>query len=56
MAFALPFLKEKLVVEPSGAATFAAVRAGRLKLPKGPVEMVLSGGNADVRMILDSPA
>ncbi len=47
-------LKEKLVVEPSGACALAAVMAGRLKLPKGPVAVVLSGGNADVRLILDS--
>lgn len=47
-------LKEKLVVEPSGAASFAAVRSGKLKLPKGPVVAVLSGGNADVSMILNS--
>ncbi|HZE98525.1 MAG TPA: threonine/serine dehydratase, partial [Planctomycetota bacterium] len=48
-------LQEKLVVEPSGAAALAAVRAGKLKLPKGPAVAILSGGNADVRMILDSP-
>ncbi len=47
-------VKEKLVVEPSGAATVAALRAGKLRLPKGPVAAVLSGGNADVRFILDS--
>jgi threonine dehydratase len=45
-------LKEKLVVEPSGAAALAAVMAGRLKLPKGPVVAILSGGNADLKMIL----
>jgi threonine dehydratase len=45
-------LKEKLVVEPSGAAAFAAVMAGRLKLPKGPAVAILSGGNADLKMIL----
>jgi len=49
-------LKEKLVVEPSGAAALAAVRSGKLKLPKGPVAVVLSGGNADLRRILDSGA
>jgi threonine dehydratase len=47
-------LREKLVVEPSGAASVAAVRSGRLKLPRGPVVCVLSGGNADVAMILGS--
>lgn len=48
--------KEKLVVEPSGAASVAAIRFGKLKLPKGPVVAVLSGGNADVPMILNSEA
>lgn len=47
-------LKEKLVVEPSGACALAAVMTGRLKLPKGPVAVVLSGGNADLKMILGS--
>jgi threonine dehydratase len=47
-------LKEKLLVEPSGACALAAVLSGRLRLPKGPVAVVLSGGNADVRLILDS--
>ncbi len=45
-------LREKLVVEPSGAATLAAVRSGKLKLPDGPVVLLLSGGNADVTGIL----
>jgi len=45
-------LKEKLVVEPSGAAALAAVMSGKLKLPKGPVVAILSGGNADLKMIL----
>ncbi len=47
-------LREQLVVEPSGAAASAAIRSGRLKLPPGPVVVVLSGGNADIRRILDS--
>jgi threonine dehydratase len=47
-------LKEKLVVEPSGAASVAAIRFGKLALPKGPAVAVLSGGNADVPMILNS--
>jgi threonine dehydratase len=46
-------LKEKLVVEPSGATALAAVLAGRLKLPKGPAVAILSGGNADLKMILN---
>lgn len=45
-------LKEKLVVEPSGATALAAVMAGKLKLPEGPAVAVLSGGNADLAMIL----
>jgi len=45
-------LKEKLVVEPSGATALAAVMAGKLKLPKGPAVAILSGGNADLKMIL----
>ncbi len=45
-------LKEKLVVEPSGAAAFAAVMFGKLKLPKGPCAIVLSGGNADLKLVL----
>jgi threonine dehydratase len=45
-------LREKLVVEPSGACALAAVMTGRLKLPKGPVVAILSGGNADLKMIL----
>lgn len=45
-------LKEKLVVEPSGAAALAAVMSGRLKLPKGPAVAILSGGNADLKMVL----
>jgi threonine dehydratase len=45
-------LKEKLVVEPSGAAAVAAVMSGKLKLPKGPVVAILSGGNADLKAIL----
>ena len=45
-------LKEKLVVEPSGAAALAAVMSGKLKLPKGPAVVILSGGNADLKAIL----
>ena len=45
-------LKEKLVVEPSGAAALAAVMFGKLQLPKGPAVAILSGGNADLKMIL----
>jgi len=45
-------LKEKLVVEPSGATALAAVLAGKLRLPKGPAVAILSGGNADLKAIL----
>ena len=45
-------LKEKLVVEPSGATALAAIVTGKLKLPKGPVVAILSGGNADLKAIL----
>lgn len=45
-------LKEKLVVEPSGATALASVMAGKLTLPKGPAVAILSGGNADLKMIL----
>jgi threonine dehydratase len=45
-------LREKLVVEPSGAAALAAVVARKFKLPKGKVVAVLSGGNADLTAIL----
>jgi threonine dehydratase len=45
-------LQEKLVVEPSGAAALAAVMSGKVKLPKGPAVVVLSGGNADLKLVL----
>lgn len=35
-----------LLVEPSGAASLAALRSGRLDAGKGPVVLVVSGGNA----------
>jgi len=44
-------LKEKIVVEPSGAATIAAILAGKIKLPKGPAVAVLSGGNVDLKAV-----
>lgn len=46
-AVALAFRDLKLVLEPSGAAAIAAVHAGRVRLLRGPVVLVLSGGNAD---------
>ncbi len=39
-------LEKRLVVEPSGAVTTAAVRCGALR-PTGPTVLVVSGGNAD---------
>jgi threonine dehydratase len=44
-------LKEKLVVEPSGAASTAAILSGKLKLPDGPAVAILSGGNADLKLV-----
>jgi threonine dehydratase len=46
-AVALLFSEAKLVVEPSGAAAVAAIRAGRLGRVPVPVVAVVSGGNAD---------
>lgn len=46
-AVAFAFRELKLVLEPSGAAGVAAVRAGRVEAAGGPVAVVLSGGNAD---------
>lgn len=44
-------LKEKLVVEPSGAATVAAILSDKVRLPKGGAVAVISGGNADLNLI-----
>lgn len=44
--------REKLLVEPSGAAALAAIENGKLRLPKGPAVAVLSGGNVDPRDIV----
>ena len=46
-AMRLAFSKLKLVVEPGGAAAFAALLAGRIKLEGRTAAVVLSGGNAD---------
>jgi threonine dehydratase len=43
--------KEKLIVEPSGAATTAVVLSNKVKLPKGAVVAVVSGGNVDLRLV-----
>lgn len=42
--------REKLMVEPSGAAAYAAVLAGKVEL-MGPTVCVISGGNADPGMV-----
>ena len=48
--------REKIVVEPSGAASVAAIRAGRVPLPKrGNVCAVLSGGNVDFNLLFPPP-
>lgn len=44
-------LREKLVVEPSGAAAVAAVMAGKIRAP-GKICAVLSGGNVDLAAVL----
>jgi threonine dehydratase len=46
-------LREKLVVEPSGAATVAAIQSGKIRPPRdGPICAVLSGGNVDLDAVL----
>ncbi len=42
--------KEKLVVEPSGAASFAAVQSGKVPV-KGKTVCILSGGNINVELL-----
>jgi len=42
----------RLAIEPSGAATTAAVRSGQLK-PSGPTVLVVSGGNVDPSLLKD---
>ena len=42
----------RLAVEPSGAATTAAVRTGALR-PHGPTVLVVSGGNVDPALLKD---
>ena len=39
--------RAKLVVEPAGAAAVAALLAGRIEGPEGPIAATLSGGNID---------
>ena len=40
--------REKLVVEPSGAATLAALMHGRVPTAREPIVAIISGGNADL--------
>ncbi len=48
-------LREKLVVEPSGAATVAAIRSGKVALSEeGPTVAILSGGNVELSSVLPS--
>jgi threonine dehydratase len=42
--------RTKLVIEPTGALGIAALFAGKVK-PKGPVAIVVSGGNLDFNLL-----
>ena len=44
--------RTKLVIEPTGALGLAALVAGKIK-PRGPVAVVISGGNLDFRLLCD---
>jgi threonine dehydratase len=44
--------RTKLVIEPTGALGLAALFAGKIK-PKGPVAVVVSGGNLDFKLLAD---
>ncbi len=44
-------LEDRLVVEPSGAAAVAALAAGRVPVGRGPVVVILSGGNVDPALL-----
>jgi threonine dehydratase len=46
-------LRMKLLVEPTGAVPFAALLSGKLEAPGQRVGIILSGGNADPRLIAD---
>ncbi|MDZ7780018.1 MAG: threonine/serine dehydratase [Gemmatimonadota bacterium] len=43
--------RTKLLAEPAGAAGLAALLAGRVPVPEGPVVVVLSGGNVDLEQL-----
>jgi threonine dehydratase len=46
------YLRAKLACEPAGAAAVAALLAGKIELePKSPVAAVVSGGNADPKVV-----
>ncbi len=53
-AMELVWQRAKLVVEPSGAVSLAAVLSGRLERPLGAVGVILSGGNVDVDPVFSS--
>ena len=42
--------RTKLVIEPTGALGLAALFAGKIK-PRGPVAVVISGGNLDFSLL-----
>ncbi len=52
-AVALLLEREKLLVEPSGAVSAAALMSGKLDLADGPSVAVLSGGNIDLLLLDD---
>ena len=43
--------RSKLLVEGAGAVGLAALLAGEIRLPAGPVAVILSGGNLDVALL-----
>jgi threonine dehydratase len=45
------YTRAKLACEPAGAAAVAALLAGKVALPDGPVVAVVSGGNADPKVV-----
>jgi threonine dehydratase len=42
--------RTKLVIEPTGALGLAALFAGKIK-PRGPVALIISGGNLDFSLL-----
>ncbi|AXF56365.1 threonine/serine dehydratase [Salicibibacter kimchii] len=50
-AFTFYLSRMKQVVEPSGAVTLAALRAGKINHENGDVVLVASGGNVNVRVL-----